>query len=149
MTTNQLHRTPCQMNRHQTLQNHNLIFWSFVGTLVQSIIPVDEAGRSVKYTWFILTDRQDVGLKSMVWIYGVNILFVSLFKSLYDAYRRPEYLLICGWFVLAIIEAALFYNKAWFYVDLGFRKPLPMYSDTLIVLTFVASFIREWKLQNS
>lgn len=129
------------MSPHQTLQNHNLIFWAFVGTLLQSVIPVDEAGRSVKYTWFLLTDRTDIGLKSMVWIFSVNVFMAALFKVLYSALRRPEYLLICGWYVLAIVEAEVFYNDAWFYVDLGFIKPLPMYSDTLIVLTFIASFI--------
>lgn len=139
-------RQPTQyhQNHHQTHLSHN-VFLAFLLTLLPNFVnkfsPKDSDGYEIRYDVFIFLDLK-IAPSTCVWIVVINNYLAVLFHGWYKSLNRPEYLLISGWYYFAILEMFLFYNHAWFYVDFGFDK-LPMYSDTMIALTFVSSFVKE------
>lgn len=86
---------------------------------------------------FLFSDIQ-ITIASLVWIVGMNVYIAILFESHYRLTGMLEYKLISALYCFSIVELFLFYDQAWFYL-LG----VPMYSETLIAMTFAYVFARD------
>lgn len=124
-----------QRETHHHHQNLNeVLFWGFVGTLLQSVIPRNDIYVDI----FPFADRQ-IMIASVIWIAGINFYLAILFETIYKLTSEIGYHLIAGLYCFAVLEFFLMYDKAWFYV-----WAVPIYSDTFIAIVFFYIFLKRW-----